>query len=137
MCLPGSGLGYGPPLSALGTPLLRGVGGGESPGPSRTPLFLLVVFSWLLFLGVVIGLGGWDFVVLLGFVLVFLGVLLIFIGSVGRGFSGEYGGVVVIGPFPVIFGSNSRMAVLAGVLGVILMLLSIFLLFYGRRVLGS
>jgi uncharacterized membrane protein len=42
---------------------------------------------------------------LLGFVLVVAGVLILALGSLASG-SGSVGGVVFIGPFPVVFGSG-------------------------------
>lgn len=42
---------------------------------------------------------------LAGFVLVVVGIIIIALGSVGSG-SGSVGGVVFIGPFPIVFGSG-------------------------------
>ncbi|MCE4618648.1 MAG: DUF131 domain-containing protein [Desulfurococcales archaeon] len=70
-----------------------------------------------------------QYLVLMGIVLLFLGLLLIFIGSfIGfREGSGkvEGGGVILIGPIPIIFGTSSKAAVLAAALAVVIMILAI------------
>ncbi len=76
--------------------------------------------------------------VMLGFVLVIIGILLIFMGvfmSAIQGSKGsvEAGGVVVIGPIPIIFGSSSRAAVIAGVLGLTLMIVTLMFYYLIRR----
>ncbi len=43
------------------------------------------------------------------------------------------GGVLLIGPIPIIFGSDAKWASIAVVLAIILVLLSLFLAFYGGR----
>jgi uncharacterized membrane protein len=48
-------------------------------------------------------------------------------GQVSTGF----GGVLMIGPIPIVFGSSSEMAILAMLLSVVLMILSI--LFFWRK----
>ena len=48
---------------------------------------------------------------LIGFVIMILGMLILVIGSLsGRRetHKGEVGGIILIGPFPIIFGSSSR-----------------------------
>ncbi len=67
-----------------------------------------------------------------GFVLLIIGVLLIALGAVlgalkhseGEGHT-EVGGVIVIGPFPIIFGSSGRAAVFAAILAVVIIVLMI------------
>lgn len=72
----------------------------------------------------------------LGLLLVFLGFILIFAGLVfeaaksGGGVEG--GGVVIIGPIPIVFGTSGRAALLAAVLGVVLMVLAIAFYLLGR-----
>ncbi len=56
-------------------------------------------FNTLVFAGVAL--------VFLGFLLIFLGFLL---GFTGRGGRVEGGGVVIIGPFPIVFASSERAA---------------------------
>ncbi|MDY6788976.1 MAG: DUF131 domain-containing protein [Candidatus Nanohaloarchaea archaeon] len=61
--------------------------------------------------------------ILTGLVLVLVGFLLILIGS-ATSESGELegGGVVFIGPIPIVFGSNSKMALVSAVIGGIILL---------------
>lgn len=71
-------------------------------------------------------------ILLTGFALVFVGVLLMFIGGVVRGGArAEGGGVVFIGPIPIVFGTSSSvtrgMLILALVLTVVLFLLFLIL----------
>lgn len=70
-----------------------------------------------------------QYLVLLGIVMLFLGLILIFIGSFISFSEGtskvEGGGVILIGPIPIIFGTSSKAAVLAAVLAVVIMILAI------------
>lgn len=76
-------------------------------------------------------MGSGESLIGLGFLLIIIGVFILFIGMIASVFSGggegktEYGGVIIIGPIPIVFGSNSRMAAIAAVLGIILLILSI------------
>ena len=45
--------------------------------------------------------------VMLGFLLVFIGVIVLVVASVFSGESGSVGGVVFIGPIPIVFGGGS------------------------------
>jgi len=67
---------------------------------------------------------------LLGFVVTAAGVLLSAVG--GEKTSVKTGGVVFLGPIPVVFGSDRNTAVTAAVLG--LMLMAAYYFFVGRRV---
>ncbi|OYT40715.1 MAG: hypothetical protein B6U89_01310 [Desulfurococcales archaeon ex4484_58] len=71
-------------------------------------------------------------VISIGLLLVFIGIILLFIGSI-KG-SGEKsvstGGVLIIGPIPIIFGSNQKIALAMLVLAVILTVL-LFILYLG------
>ncbi|MCE4611742.1 MAG: DUF131 domain-containing protein [Desulfurococcales archaeon] len=73
---------------------------------------------------------GWMAVVA-GFILILVGMALIFVGvlwqAVRGGGSAEVGGVVVIGPLPIVFGSSERAFMVAAVLGIILLVLAIAL----------
>ncbi|MGQ9781880.1 MAG: TIGR00304 family membrane protein [Nitrososphaeria archaeon] len=69
-------------------------------------------------------------------ILIFIsGIILIFIGIVLSSFSAggenrtkvEGGGVVLIGPIPIVLGTNSKWAVAALVLAIVLTILSIIL----------
>jgi len=80
-----------------------------------------------------------DELVFAGFILIVLGFSVLVIGVLlkARG-SGEVesGGVIVIGPIPIIFGSSGRAAVLAAVLGLIIMVLVFVMMLYFRRLYG-
>ena len=65
-------------------------------------------------------------ILILGIILIFVGMLLVMVGILSESRSVEGGGVVMIGPIPIIFGSNKNMALLAGV-AVLLILLYLIL----------
>jgi len=58
-----------------------------------------------------------------GITLIFMGLALLMISSAASMGDVEYGGVIIIGPFPIIFGSSLDMAVFGIVFAVILILL--------------
>lgn len=62
-----------------------------------------------------------DQLVPAGIVLILLGFVLVLAGSVlsGGETDAEAGGVLFIGPVPVVFGSSNRMAGIAAVLGIL------------------
>jgi uncharacterized protein (TIGR00304 family) len=75
-------------------------------------------------------------IILAGVVVIILGILLIFLGAALQitsksGGTGEVqaGGVVMIGPIPIIFGTNKNITTISIVLAIILMVLA-YLLFY-------
>ncbi|ABM81020.1 TIGR00304 family membrane protein [Hyperthermus butylicus] len=67
-----------------------------------------------------------------GIALIFIGVLLVFLGiflsAFRAGGKTEYGGIVFIGPIPIIFGSNSDMVKIAVIGGIVLMALAVLLM---------
>ncbi|MDO9044679.1 MAG: TIGR00304 family protein [Methanobacteriaceae archaeon] len=76
----------------------------------------------------------------IGFFVVVTGILLIFLGSMIQSTSSENtkessnseiktGGVILIGPIPIIFGNDKNMLVTSVILGVILMLVAYFLFY--------
>ncbi len=71
---------------------------------------------------------------LLGIALVFIGIAVLAVALVFLGGSGSVGGIILIGPIPIIFGAGSysgwliAVAVIASVVGAIL-----FLVMYRRR----
>ncbi len=76
----------------------------------------------------------------IGFFVVVGGILLIFLGSMIQSTSSENtkessnseiktGGVILIGPIPIIFGNDKNMLVTSVILGVILMLVAYFLFY--------
>lgn len=81
---------------------------------------------------------NFNTVILAGIAVVVLGILIIFVGTVlqatkstGETQTGEVqaGGVVMIGPIPIIFGTNKNITVVSIVLAIILMIVA-YLLFY-------
>ncbi|WP_297418744.1 DUF131 domain-containing protein [Thermococcus sp.] len=62
-----------------------------------------------------------------GMVLILTGFLLVFLGTVlatpGEEGSVEGGGVIMIGPIPIVFGTNKGVATLAVILAIVLMAL--------------
>ncbi|MEM2174527.1 MAG: DUF131 domain-containing protein [Candidatus Micrarchaeia archaeon] len=67
----------------------------------------------------------------LGIALVLIGVGLIFL-SVFHSKEVKGGGVIIIGPFPIVFGSDEQMVFLVVVLAILLVLVSL-LIFFGLR----
>jgi len=75
--------------------------------------------------------GFWKLVAA-GFVLLFAGAVLIMLAAllyVARGGRGEVGGVIVIGPVPIVFGTSSDAVKVAVIGGIILMLLAIVVMY--------
>jgi uncharacterized protein (TIGR00304 family) len=71
----------------------------------------------------------------LGAFLAIAGVLLVAISifqSLGQGQAG-YGGVILIGPIPIIFGSSPELAIESTVLAIALMVLSLAFMTFWRR----
>lgn len=56
-----------------------------------------------------------------GIVLILVGVALVLLGSASGEREAEAGGVVFIGPIPVVFGSSRRAVVAAAVLGLVVL----------------
>lgn len=61
-----------------------------------------------------------PFKVFTGLVILMLGISLLILNSAG---SAEYGGIVIIGPFPIVFASNPDIATLMIFIAVIFILL--------------
>lgn len=80
----------------------------------------------------------WTLIVTIGSILVILGILLVAIGMMRSVIGAEEcemrekrvegGGVIFIGPIPVVFGTDKRFALIAMILAVVLMLLAILFL---------
>ncbi len=85
----------------------------------------------------------WSHVVMLGFALIFLGVLLVFAGFffavLGKAEGGrvEGGGVILIGPIPIIFGTSTTLAIVASILAIIMIVLMLILMFLAPRIWGG
>jgi len=81
-----------------------------------------------------------EALVIAGFALIILGVLLIFAGFIHMTFSHsskeqgkvEAGGVIMIGPIPIAFGTSSKALLYSMILAVILIIISIILIWYSR-----
>jgi uncharacterized protein (TIGR00304 family) len=81
--------------------------------------------------------------IMLGFILIIVGIAVLFIGFLHMAFSGvekkqgkvEAGGVVMIGPIPIAFGTSSKALLYSMILAVVLIVLSIFLILYTQRAL--
>jgi len=78
--------------------------------------------------GTLINLG--MFLVFLGFFAIAAGVMRSKMGTKGQDQvikeeSVKSGGVILIGPFPIIFGSDKKLAIIAMILAIIIMVLSI------------
>lgn len=66
-------------------------------------------------------LTSWGILfIILGFILTFVG---IFLNSVTRGSNLEGGGIVMIGPIPIAFGTSSGAITIAMILAVLIMIL--------------
>jgi uncharacterized protein (TIGR00304 family) len=74
-------------------------------------------------------------IILIGFAVIIVGILIIFMGSALQSSSNSSkteihtGGVIMIGPIPIIFGNDKGLVIIGVVFAVILMILY-FLLFY-------
>ena len=67
-------------------------------------------------------------VVILGFMIAFVGVILIFIATLmgaGKGAKVEGGGLVMIGPIPIVFGTSRGVVKILLILGIVLVVLLI------------
>ncbi len=63
-----------------------------------------------------------------GITLIFMGLALLMISSAVHSANVQYGGVIIIGPFPIVFGSSLDMAVLGIIFAVIMLLIMLTLL---------
>ncbi len=82
-------------------------------------------------------LSNYNSIILLGFIVVILGILMIFIGTALQSSSNDSktevhtGGVILIGPIPIIFGNDKTLVLYGVIFAVILMVLSYFLFYRG------
>ena len=84
---------------------------------------------------------GWEGVVGLGFLLVLAGIVLIVAGVIAGalrsgGGEAEAGAVIIIGPIPIVVGSSGRAALLAAIMGAVLMVLALAMILLLRRAPG-
>ena len=70
--------------------------------------------------------------ILLGIVLIILGmfILMLSLWRAGEG-RGEAGGVVIVGPVPIVFGTSQRVATMVMVLAIVLMVVTLLLFLLG------
>ncbi|MEO2151659.1 MAG: DUF131 domain-containing protein [Thermococcus sp.] len=72
-----------------------------------------------------------------GIVLIFIGFLLVFIGTLISALGGEGdvegGGVIMIGPIPIVFGTSRGAVTVASIIALLLMLLWIIGVLLARR----
>jgi len=62
----------------------------------------------------------WIFI---GMVLVIIGLTLLPFAMIEEVKDVKYGGLIVIGPFPILFGNSQDMTLLVGIIGIILLVL--------------
>lgn len=80
---------------------------------------------------------SYNSIILMGFVVVILGILLIFIGTALQSSSSDSkteihtGGVILIGPIPIIFGNDKALILFGVIFAIMLMILSYFLFYRG------
>ncbi len=77
-------------------------------------------------------------VVLAGIVVILIGFILIFVGTAlqtsTKTTDVKTGGVILIGPIPIIFGSDKGAVITAVVLAIILMIVAYFLFYRGLKI---
>lgn len=73
-----------------------------------------------------------------GIIVIFIGFILLFVGSAlqasDKSSEVKTGGVVLIGPIPIIFGSDKGLVVTAVIMAIVLMILAYFLFYRGYRI---
>lgn len=78
-----------------------------------------------------------DTLIIAGIALIFIGFLLVFLGTLISALGGEGevegGGVIMIGPIPIVFGTNREAVTLVSILAVLLMVLWIIGALLARR----
>lgn len=63
-----------------------------------------------------------------GIALVLIGIALIFLSLIKEGKT-KASGIILIGPFPIVFGSDQESLFLSAVVGIVLLLIVFFILF--------
>ncbi|MGC9516270.1 MAG: TIGR00304 family membrane protein [Methanomicrobiales archaeon] len=71
---------------------------------------------------------------ILGIIVIFIGIIIIFAGTALQSTNSKEGnvkagGVIMIGPVPIIFGTDKSFTIIAIVLAIILMIISYFLFY--------
>jgi len=76
---------------------------------------------------------SYENVILIGIVFILIGFILVIIGSILTTKTRvESGGVVFIGPFPIVWGTNKSMVLLAFILGITFLLILVLVNLLGR-----
>ncbi len=85
-------------------------------------------------------MGDVSPLVMAGIALIIVGVLLVFVGVLysalasGKAKGGvEAGGAVIIGPFPLIFGTSSKAALAASIIALAILVISIIFILVSRK----
>ncbi len=71
---------------------------------------------------------------LLGIILVFVGIAVLVVASLVLGGSGSVGGVILIGPIPIVFGAGPGAGLLIAISIILTVISIIFFLIMNRRV---
>ena len=71
-------------------------------------------------------MNPWLFII--GLALIFVGFILIIAGSLPQKTEIKSGGVVLIGPVPLIFGTDKETVILVSLLAIVIMILALLLL---------
>jgi uncharacterized protein (TIGR00304 family) len=80
---------------------------------------------------------NYNMIIILGFAAIILGIFMVFIGTALQSSSNDSkteihtGGVILIGPIPIIFGNDKTLILFGVIFAVILMILSYFLFYRG------
>lgn len=69
-----------------------------------------------------------PWMLLIGIVFIFIGFILIVVSSLPQKTEIKSGGVVLIGPVPLIFGTDKETIIIASVLAIVIMILALLLL---------
>ncbi len=76
--------------------------------------------------------------IIAGIIVIFIGFILVILGTAHQGTNKssdvKTGGVILIGPIPIIFGSDKGTIVAAVILAVIMMIIAYFLLYRGLKI---
>ncbi|MCL4381228.1 MAG: DUF131 domain-containing protein [Candidatus Marsarchaeota archaeon] len=80
----------------------------------------------------------YSFLFVTGTVLLFLGIILIFLYSVlnttaKQNSNTQFGGVIMVGPIPIIFGNSGPATSIAIALGIILFIIAIVFFFFAKK----
>ena len=75
-----------------------------------------------------------SFLVIAGVAVIFIGMIMILAGTALQNTSSKNetvktGGVILIGPIPIIFGTDKSFTIIAVIIGIILMIISYFLFY--------